>query len=262
MPGIASSAPAVLLAHLAAATSTIRVGSGGVMLPNHAPLVVAEQFGMLEALHPGPGRPRHRAGPGHRPDHRPGAAAQRAAARRRRVPPAARRALRLLRRVPRRPPAAGRAGRARAWATDPRSGCSGRATTAPRWPACSASPSPSPTTSRRANTGPAVDAYRRRFRPSDDLAEPHLLHRGVGRVRADRRGGPAHRPCRRSRVRPPPRRADPGDSPRPRRRRPTSSPRGRRRCSRAATSGQIVGDPGQRARGPAPAGRGRRAPPS
>jgi luciferase family oxidoreductase group 1 len=53
MPGIASSAPAVLLAHLAAHTSTIRVGSGGVMLPNHAPLVVAEQFGTLEALHPG-----------------------------------------------------------------------------------------------------------------------------------------------------------------------------------------------------------------
>jgi luciferase family oxidoreductase group 1 len=53
MPGIASSAPAVLIAHLAAATRTIRVGSGGVMLPNHAPLVVAEQFGMLEALHPG-----------------------------------------------------------------------------------------------------------------------------------------------------------------------------------------------------------------
>ena len=53
MPAIASSAPAVLLAHLAAATSTIRVGSGGVMLPNHAPLVVAEQFGTLESLHPG-----------------------------------------------------------------------------------------------------------------------------------------------------------------------------------------------------------------
>ena len=53
MPGIASSAPAVLIAHLAAATTTIRVGSGGVMLPNHAPLVVAEQFGTLEALHPG-----------------------------------------------------------------------------------------------------------------------------------------------------------------------------------------------------------------
>jgi len=53
MPAIASSAPAVLIAHLAAATTTIRVGSGGVMLPNHAPLVVAEQFGTLEALHPG-----------------------------------------------------------------------------------------------------------------------------------------------------------------------------------------------------------------
>jgi luciferase family oxidoreductase group 1 len=53
MPSIASSAPAVLVAHLAASTSTIRVGSGGVMLPNHAPLVVAEQFGTLEALHPG-----------------------------------------------------------------------------------------------------------------------------------------------------------------------------------------------------------------
>jgi luciferase family oxidoreductase group 1 len=53
MPSIASSSPAVLLAHIASVTSTIRVGSGGVMLPNHAPLVVAEQFRMLEALHPG-----------------------------------------------------------------------------------------------------------------------------------------------------------------------------------------------------------------
>ncbi len=53
MPAVASSAPAVLIAHLAGATSTLRVGSGGVMLPNHSPLVVAEQFGTLEALHPG-----------------------------------------------------------------------------------------------------------------------------------------------------------------------------------------------------------------
>src|SRR6476661_8563642 len=53
MPGIASSSPAVLIAHLAASTESIRVGAGGVMLPNHAALVVAEQFGMLEALHPG-----------------------------------------------------------------------------------------------------------------------------------------------------------------------------------------------------------------
>ncbi len=53
MPAVASSAPDVLMAHVAQATSTIRVGSGGVMLPNHAPLVVAERFGMLEAFHPG-----------------------------------------------------------------------------------------------------------------------------------------------------------------------------------------------------------------
>jgi luciferase family oxidoreductase group 1 len=53
MPGIASSAPAVLVGAVAAATRSIRVGSGGVMLPNHPPLVVAEQFGMLAALHPG-----------------------------------------------------------------------------------------------------------------------------------------------------------------------------------------------------------------
>jgi luciferase family oxidoreductase group 1 len=53
MPAVASSAPAVLIAHLADAMTTLRVGSGGVMLPNHAPLVVAEQFATLEALHPG-----------------------------------------------------------------------------------------------------------------------------------------------------------------------------------------------------------------
>jgi luciferase family oxidoreductase group 1 len=53
MPGIASSAPTVLIGAVAAATRRIRVGSGGVMLPNHAPLVVAEQFGTLAALHPG-----------------------------------------------------------------------------------------------------------------------------------------------------------------------------------------------------------------
>jgi len=51
--GLACSATPLLIAHIAAATKTIRVGSGGVMLPNHAPLVVAEQFGTLEALYPG-----------------------------------------------------------------------------------------------------------------------------------------------------------------------------------------------------------------
>lgn len=53
MPGVAASAPAVILAHLAAVTTRIRLGSGGVMLPNHAPLAVVEQFGTLEALAPG-----------------------------------------------------------------------------------------------------------------------------------------------------------------------------------------------------------------
>ena len=53
MPMVASSSPAVLIGHLADATTTLRIGAGGVMLPNHAPLVVAEQFGTLEALHPG-----------------------------------------------------------------------------------------------------------------------------------------------------------------------------------------------------------------
>src|SRR5271169_6519736 len=51
--GIASAATAVLIGHVAGATKSIRVGSGGVMLPNHAPLVIAEQFGTLEALYPG-----------------------------------------------------------------------------------------------------------------------------------------------------------------------------------------------------------------
>jgi luciferase family oxidoreductase group 1 len=53
MPGIASAATAVAIAHVAGGTSTIRVGSGGIMLPNHSPLVIAEQFGTLDALFPG-----------------------------------------------------------------------------------------------------------------------------------------------------------------------------------------------------------------
>ena len=53
MPGIASAATAVLIAHVAGGTSRIRVGAGGIMLPNHSPLVIAEQFGTLESLYPG-----------------------------------------------------------------------------------------------------------------------------------------------------------------------------------------------------------------
>jgi luciferase family oxidoreductase group 1 len=76
MPGIASAATAVALAHVATHTSTIRLGAGGIMLPNHAPLIIAEQFGTLAALHPGRidlglGR-----APGHGPEHHARAAAQ------------------------------------------------------------------------------------------------------------------------------------------------------------------------------------------
>ena len=53
MPGIASAATSVLIGHVAGGTRTIRVGAGGIMLPNHSPLVIAEQFGTLEALYPG-----------------------------------------------------------------------------------------------------------------------------------------------------------------------------------------------------------------
>lgn len=53
MPGIASSATSLVIGHVASGTSTIRVGSGGIMLPNHAPLMIAEQFGTLESLYPG-----------------------------------------------------------------------------------------------------------------------------------------------------------------------------------------------------------------
>src|SRR3954469_12313934 len=53
MESVASSATAVLIGHIAGGTKEIRVGSGGIMLPNHAPLIVAEQFGTLESLYPG-----------------------------------------------------------------------------------------------------------------------------------------------------------------------------------------------------------------
>src|SRR5690242_20391128 len=53
IPGIASAATSVVIGYVAGGTSTIRVGSGGIMLPNHAPLVIAEQFGTLESLYPG-----------------------------------------------------------------------------------------------------------------------------------------------------------------------------------------------------------------
>jgi luciferase family oxidoreductase group 1 len=75
MPGIASAATSVVIGHVAGATQSIRVGSGGVMLPNHAPLVIAEQFGTLEAAVSRPDRPRARPRSRHRCRRRAGAAA-------------------------------------------------------------------------------------------------------------------------------------------------------------------------------------------
>jgi luciferase family oxidoreductase group 1 len=65
MPGIASAATSVVIGHVAGATRNIRVGAGGIMLPNHSPLVIAEQFGTLETLYPG----RIDLGPRSRPGH-------------------------------------------------------------------------------------------------------------------------------------------------------------------------------------------------
>ena len=67
MPGIASAATSVVIGYVAGGTRTIRVGAGGIMLPNHSPLVIAEQFGTLESLYPGPHRPRPRPRARHRP---------------------------------------------------------------------------------------------------------------------------------------------------------------------------------------------------
>ena len=174
MPGIASSAPAVLLAHLAAATSTIRIGSGGVMLPNHAPLVVAEQFGMLEALHPG----RVDLGIGRAPGTDPLSAR---ALRRSELPLGADEfpqqlgelfgyfggfpddhPLRAVRAVP------GLGHRPEIWLL-------GSSDYSAQVAGLLGLPFAFAHHFSAVNTGPAVDAYRRRFRPSDHLAEPHLL---------------------------------------------------------------------------------------
>ncbi len=74
MPAVAATSPPVLIAMLGAQTTSIRLGSGGVMLPNHAPLAVAEQFALLEAATPGPHRPGHRPRAGLRPGHVDGVA--------------------------------------------------------------------------------------------------------------------------------------------------------------------------------------------
>ena len=166
--------PPVLLAHAAGVTSSIRLGSGGVMLPNHASLVVAEQFGMLEALHPGridlgigraPGTDRLTALALRRSRRRPGG---------RRLPRAAGRADRLLRRrLPRGPPVPRRSPPSPAWATGPPLWLLGlQRLQRPRRRAYWACRSRSPTTSRPANTEPALAAYRARSGPRTTCPRP------------------------------------------------------------------------------------------
>ena len=235
MPGVASSSPAVILAHLAAHTERIRLGSGGVMLPNHAPLVIAEQFGTLEALAPGRDRPRPRPRPRHRRRHRRRAAPHRPAQRgRRRLPAAARGADPLpRRRLPRRPPLPPHPRRAR-----PRAGHLARRRAVPAPAAALAARLLRLQRPARRHARPAV-----RLRPPLLGAEHRPRARPVPRVVPALRGpGRAVRPDRRRRARhgrgaggPPPgagRRAStwsgcapaaPASCPRPRRRRPTSS---------------------------------------
>ena len=97
-PMLAGPSPEVLIGPIASATSRMRVGSGGVMLPHYSPLKVAETFSVLAGLYPGPDRPRDRPRRGHRPDDHARPPARPPPGRARRLPPAARRAARLLRR--------------------------------------------------------------------------------------------------------------------------------------------------------------------
>ena len=184
MPAVAATNPPVLIAMVAAATERIRVGSGGVMLPNHAPLVVAEQFALLEAAYPGPDRPRHRPRARHRPASpaialrhgaggvtddaveqfpeyvddivammSPGGVAT--AGQRPRAPAAT---------PPRRPTSRGRP-----------SGCSAPRTTPPGSPRPRDSPTSSPTTSPAAAPPRRSTLYRSSYRPSERHPEPRTF---------------------------------------------------------------------------------------
>ena len=178
MSSIASSATSVLIAHVAAHTSTIRLGAGGIMLPNHAPLLIAEQFGTLETLHPG----RIDLGLG-------------------RAPGSDQTTMRAMRRNPMSSDSfpqdvlelqgfltGGRASPGstprRARAPTCRSTSSARRCSAPSSLPPSACRTRSPRTSRRASCSDAVATYRREFQPSEQLAEPYVIA-GVNVIAAD-----------------------------------------------------------------------------
>ena len=182
MPAVAATNPPVLIGLLAGATERIRVGSGGVMLPNHAPLVVAEQFALLEAAFPG----RIDLGIGRAPGtdpvtryalrHGAGGVDDNA---RRPLPGVRRRhhrddGRRRGRHVGRRPhPRAARhpAGRARAR----RSGCWGPRTTRPGWPPSADCPTSFAHHFSGSGTAEALELYRSGFRPSPELDAPQTF---------------------------------------------------------------------------------------
>ena len=192
----------MLIAHLASVTERIRLGSGGVMLPNHAPLVIAEQFGMLEALHPG----RIDLGIGRAPgtDPRTAAALRRTAEPAGAGPPrAARRALRVLQRhVPRRPPVPRHHRRARP-GNQPAIWLLGSSDYSARLAGLLGLPFSFAHHFSAANTLPALDVYRRSFRPSDGARGALRDARGGGAVRGHPRAGDVPQQARRPGVPPP-----------------------------------------------------------
>ena len=198
MPGIASSAPAVLVGQIASATSAIRVGSGGVMLPNHAPLTVAEQFGTLEAMHPG----RIDLGIGRAPG--TDRATARALRRTAEGLPAADFAGQLaeLRGYFAGQPAGAHPGRpltgtphrprsvpSRRRATSQPSGCSGSTGYSAELAGLLGLPFAFAYHISAANARPALALYRRTFRPSATLAEPYCLISVEVLCARGRRGG-------------------------------------------------------------------------
>ena len=193
MPAVASSAPAVLIAHLANATSTLRVGSGGVMLPNHSPLVMAEQFGTLEALHPG----RIDLGLGRAPgtDQVTARALRRTAGHERRHLPRRRRRADQISPAQRGPPEPP-VGRARAVATSPRCGCSAPPSSAPSWPGMLGLPFSFAYHFAPKLLDAALETYRSNFRPSILHSEPRAMVAVTVSVRPPKTkpdGFPGHR---------------------------------------------------------------------
>ena len=170
MPGIASAATSIVIAHVAAGTSTIRVGAGGIMLPNHAPLMVAEQFGTLESLFPG----RIDLGLGRAPG-TDMARRARCAARSRRIRRSSRRTSWSSCATSSPRSRDSRSSRCRAPASRCRSGSSARACSVRRWRRCSGCRSRSRRTSRRRISMPAIEIYRERFEPSKQLERPYVM---------------------------------------------------------------------------------------